>query len=93
MKAVVFDGTFANQSTAVKLGCKLNVGDMKPWFYPTQPGNRIYVIFDVCHMIKLMRNLLGDYKVIQHDEKLIRWQYIESLNSLQEDEGLVMGNN
>ena len=93
VKAVVFDGTFGNQSTAVKLGCKLNIGDMRPWFYHhARPQDRIYIVLDVCHMIKLMWNLLGDCKTIQHDNKLIKWQYIESLNALQEEEGLVLGN-
>ena len=35
---------------------------------------------------------LGDYATIQHDEKLIRWQYIEPLNTLQEEEGVVLRN-
>ena len=30
---------------------------------------------------------LGDYETIQHDEKLIRWQYIEPMNTLQEYSG------
>ena len=36
--------------------------------------------------------LLGDYATIQHEEKLIRWQYIEPLNTLQEEEGVVLRN-
>ena len=42
-------------------------------------------------MIKLMRNLLGDYQVICHEEddclEKIEWQYIE-LNAVQEDLGV-----
>ena len=30
--ALVFDGTFGNQSTAVQLGCKMSVSDMQTWF-------------------------------------------------------------
>ena len=32
VKAVVFDGTFTNQATAVKLGCKMKISDMNSWF-------------------------------------------------------------
>ena len=67
--AVVFDGTFTNQQTAKRLGCKLKVSDIQPWFpHPQKPRSRIYIIFDVCHMLKLMRNLLGDYKVICNEK-------------------------
>ena len=30
--ALVFDGTFRNQSTTVQLGCKMSVSDMQTWF-------------------------------------------------------------
>ena len=96
--AVVFDGCYTNQSTARMLGCKMQVSDMKTWFaHPQAPSSRIYVIFDVCHLMKLMRNLLGDYKVICHQDTSgqlheIRWQYIENLNSLQEDIGFTFAN-
>ena len=63
---VVFDGGFTNQKTATLLGCNLDVGEMKTWFqHPQAPGSCLYVIFDVCHMVKLVRNLFGDFKTIQ----------------------------
>ena len=47
-------------------------------------------------MVKLLRNLLGDKKVICHEQngKLeeIRWRYIESLNKLQMDLGFSFAN-
>ena len=47
-------------------------------------------------MIKLMRNLLGDYKTIFHkiddEQQEIKWQYIEDLNTLQEDIGFTFAN-
>ena len=30
--ALVFDGTFGNQGTAVQLGCKMSVSDLQTWF-------------------------------------------------------------
>ena len=72
--AVVFDGTFTNQlftnqQTAKRLGCKMKVGEIQPWFpHPQKLSSRIYIIFDVYHILKLMHNLLGDYKVICKEE-------------------------
>ena len=47
-------------------------------------------------MVKLMRNLLGDYHTICHQEqrnlKHIRWEYINHLNNLQEEPGFTFAN-
>ena len=95
--AVVFDGTFTNQQTAKRLGCKMKVGEIQPWFpHPWKLSSRIYIIFDICHMLKLMRNLLGDYKVTYKEEngqlQEIKWQYIDNLNSIQEELGFTLAN-
>ena len=95
--AVVFDGCPTNQSTAVNLGSKMKVSEIKTWFqHPQIPSSKIYVVFDVCHMIKLMRNLLGDYQVLYHEKNQqplpIRWQYLVDLNTVQEDVGLSLAN-
>ena len=48
--ALVFDGSYDNQSTAVQLRCKMTVGDMQTWFpHPQVKGFKICVIFDVCY--------------------------------------------
>ena len=64
--------------------------------YPQRSSSRIYVIFDVCHMIKLMRNLLHHYKTICHEEngilRSIKWQYIHSLNNVQDEVGFCFAN-
>ena len=94
---VVFDGAFTNQQTATLLGCNLDVGEMKTWFqHPQAPGSHVYVIFDVCHMIKLVRNLFGDFKTIQLQSdgelKLIQWCFLEDLNAVQEMLGFSFAN-
>ena len=59
---------------------------VSPSTYPQQQDN---VIFDVCYMIQLMRNLFGNKKILCHEknDKLHRsnWQYIKALNHFQED--------
>ena len=95
--ALVFDGTFGNQSTAVQLGCDMDASNVQSYFpNPVLPSERVYVIFDVCHMLKLIRNLLGDKKVIYAETNgslmPIKWQYIEELNNVQQDLGFTLGN-
>ena len=85
--AVVFDGTYTNQGTAKKLGSVMKVLEFQAWFlHPGKPDTNIHMIFDACHMIKLMRNLLGDYKTISHEVndkcQNIKWLYIEDVNKL-----------
>ena len=97
VKAVDFDVTFTNQATAVKPGCKMKVLDMKSWFsHPLLKNLNACVIFDTCHMIKLVKNLFGDYKVVCHEVnsecQMTKWQYIEALNTIQENIGLSFAN-
>ena len=71
--------------------------NIQTWFPHQQiPNAKVHVIFDVCHMIKPMQNLLGDQKVIHCEEngtmQRIMWQYTEALNSVQEDLGFSLAN-
>ena len=44
--ALVFDGTFTNQSTAKLLGCKMKVSERQTWFpHPQIFGAKVFVIF------------------------------------------------
>ena len=71
---VVCDGSYANQLTATLLGCSLIPGIMKPYFpHPSDPSEKVYVIFDGCHLMKLIRNCLATLETIYHDGKHIRY--------------------
>ena len=64
-------------------GCAMRVSEIRPWIpHPEKSNAQVYGTFNVCHMIKLIRNLLGDYKTI-HDDKggectYICWQNTEA---------------
>ena len=61
LTALVIDRTFGNQSTATQLGCIMDLSNIQTWIpHPQILNAKAHVIFDVCHMIKLMQNLLGD---------------------------------
>lgn len=50
-------------------------------------------MLDACHMIKLIRNCLGSVGyLIDFEGSQIHWSYIESLETLQREEGLRLGN-
>ena len=89
---VAFDGCAKNLATARHLGCNLNNLDGS-FKHPSRPGKILYVILDVCHMLKLASNSLGDMKVIFTDDgNIISWQHIEELFNVQKSDVLHLGN-
>ena len=53
----------------------------------------ILVTLDACHLIKLVQNTLGDFRVIKNSEnETISWHYFKSLHNLQQREGLHLAN-
>ncbi len=52
-------------------------------------GEPICVVIDPSHIVKLVRNCIGDLKLIYtSDGQQIHWRYIENLHDLQKEEGL-----
>lgn len=86
---VTFDGCPANLSMSTKLGCILDVDNMKTSF----GDENVNVFPDPSHMLKLIRNTFGDKKkFIDVSDEIIDFKYVESLNMLQENEGLHLAN-
>ena len=52
----------------------------------------ILVIFDVCHLIKLLRNSYGDLQEFISEGKTISWKYVILLHELQSKNGLHLAN-
>ena len=57
----------------------------------------VFWVFDACHMLKLIRNLLHDYDTIticQPDGSVgfVRWSYIAALHHLQSTDSLNLAN-
>lgn len=71
------DGLFANITTAEALGVKFDDG--KPYFMsPTYPGQKIYIIFDPPHMLKLARKHFSS-NMIYYQNILVNWDLIKLL--------------
>ncbi|CAD6208873.1 GSCOCG00010695001-RA-CDS, partial [Cotesia congregata] len=92
--SITFDGAASNISMCNHLGANLNYGpNFKPYFTNPVTFELCYIFYDFCHMIKLIRNTLGDHKTIKTvDNKSILWSYIEKLYDLQCKEGLRVAN-
>lgn len=86
---VAFDGLRANATMAKLLGANLDVtsADFRPYFFHGS-GQKIFIFFDNCHMLKLVRNTLGDIGVLfnSNDEK-IEWSYFQKLLEFGKTEG------
>lgn len=77
-----FDGHPCNFGMAEASGAKLNVEaeDFKPIIKNPLNGENIYILLDAPHMEKLVRNSLGDRKVMYNSQnEKIEWRYIETL--------------
>lgn len=50
------------------------------------------IFLDPSHAVKLVRNCFGSLVMLDEDNNLIEWKYIENLNTLQYKEGLHLAN-
>lgn len=64
--SLTFDGCSANLSMMKFLGCNLDVSssNFKTYFNHPSSNESVFVFLDACHMLKLVRNTLGDKKSI-----------------------------
>ena len=88
------DGPSFHLSMMKELGASLDPENFNPSFiHPSDEKLLVFIIFDVCHMLKRVRNVLGDWGVIVDElGQEIKWQYFVELQKLQEKEGLHLGN-
>lgn len=84
------DGPRENIKMAKKLGADFE--NEKPYFpSPTNPNDKIYVILDPAHMIKLFRGCLYHHKLYSAG-KPMHWEYISRLYELQRKRNFNLGN-
>ena len=90
----MFDGLPANITMANDLGAKINLEDLKNFFEHPTNKKLVYIILDAFHMLKLVRNLLGDYQEIWLPgfDVPVKWRHFEALNESKEELGLRSGN-
>jgi len=88
------DAPAANLSMMTHLGARIDPFDPKTDFFPSSfPDEPISLIWDACHMLKLVRNTLGDLQILKNKEGAeIKWEYFELLEKFQKSEGLHAAN-
>ena len=60
--------------------------------HPTR-DHFVYVTLDACHMLKLARNVLGNFGAFKTpDGHIISWEFIKNLSILQDMEGFNLAN-
>ena len=87
------DGPQTNQKMLQILGVNLHHESIKPWFpHPCNGELKVYVLLDVCHALKLVRNILASQPHIKSPEdEEISWRFIEELHNVQVSEGTRAG--
>lgn len=91
---LVFDGAKTNLAMCKLLGANLDISvqNFKPYIENPYDHSIIYLILDPSHMEKLMRNLLGNHKVLfDGDGNKVEWRYfVDLLNISQNSNGLTI---
>lgn len=90
--SITNDGNVVNIATAKILGADYK-GD-KPYFKnPFNKKHVVYLILDPPHMIKLVRNCIGNKKTIyDYQNNEIKWKFFEDLVALQTSQNVNFGN-
>lgn len=81
---VTFDGLASNPSTCELLGASFDPKNIVPCFPLPVDDYPVYILLDSCHMLKLLRNALGDLKTINDPTRgSILWKHFEELESFR----------
>lgn len=91
--SVTCDGSASNLSMARCLGCNLSCETLRSTFSLEGNDHEMSFFLDPPHMLKLVRNALGDKKLLWDGQGgVISWHVLELLHKLQVKEGLHLGN-
>jgi len=95
--SLTMDGHSTNVSMAKLFGCDFNAtailrDECLTNFCINSNKCPIYIFFDPCHMLKLIRNMLEAYKEIKSEKGIISWNYFNELNEYQRKLGLKLAN-
>lgn len=86
--SVTFDGFSTNFTSCELLGANFDPNNMTPYFVLPGYQRKIYIIIDPSHVLKLVRNTLGNNKILSDGSSdKIEWLYFEVLQQLRADEG------
>ena len=90
--SITLDGSAINVSALANLGFKWNDISCNWIKDPSRPSSKVYIFPDPCHMLKLIRNMLADWKVLYTHNGAVRWSHIAMLHAYQLRHGLSAAN-
>jgi len=71
------------------LGANFDLSNSKPYFINPVTKEKVFTFLDPAHMIKLVRNTLGDKKnIVNSKNETIRWDFISKLYEKEKTEGV-----
>ena len=80
VRALIADGLNANLTMFGFLGADVKQIDHPPfknYFLHPSTKEKVFIMLDVAHMLKLLRNLLGEAGTLYLDNEEISWNYIQ----------------
>ena len=92
--SITFDGAARNISMFKRFGGSVGADNLESGFpHPSDPAMQIYGMFDAPHTVKLLRNLLYEYKSVALPAAgVVGWEYIERHYSTQKTSKLSLSN-
>ena len=92
--ALTMDGLMTNQAMARNMGCIMDRVNLKSSIpNPACPGEEIFIVFDACHCLKLLRGALHKYEAFKWPEAgLVKFSHLKTIVDIQEEAGLKAAN-
>lgn len=83
---IAFDGLATNLAACEVLGASFDVNILKPYILNPENNNRICIVLDPPHMLKLVRNCLGAKNyIVDGNNNIISWMHFVNLLGKKSD--------
>lgn len=79
--SLTFDGLQSNFIICKYLGVKVNVKNLEHFFLYPVTSEKVFIILDWCHILKLIKNSLVEEDMIDETGQLISWSFLIDLEN------------
>lgn len=87
---ITFDGLKVNLTMCESLGACFDPANIISFIISPIDGHKIYILLDACHMLKLIRSVLGDFEIINDPKNgKIESKYIKRLVEYREKNNFI----
>lgn len=91
--SLTFDGLESNFAMCHLLEASTSIDDpLQQFFLHPITKEKVFIICDGCHVLKLLRNSFADLVMYDSDNKIISWSFLVRMVEYQEVNGLHAGN-